>query len=136
MRLISVFAAAAVLAAPAFAESLEPGIYPCRTPAGTETGSSFVVGPDGRYGDSPNALTGTTDISLGEIRFEGAGNDGKIARVISDTRVKIGKRIFCEREAPLPKPEPAAEPEQTSDTPAELERPGAKLIVVKPELRR
>jgi len=136
MRLIPILAAAAILAAPAFADTLEPGIYPCRTPAGTQTGSSFVVGPDGRYGDTPDALTGTTEIRMGELWFEGAGNDGKIARVISDTRIKIGKRIFCEREAPLPATEAADEPDRRADTPADPERPGPKLIVVQPELRR
>ena len=136
MRLVPALAIAVIVTVPAYAESLQPGLYPCRTPAGTQTGSSFVIGPDGRYGDTPDALTGTTDISMGEIRFRGAGNDGKIARVISDTRIKIGKRIFCEREAPLPRPEPAAEPAQPSDTPPQPETPGPKLIVVKPELRR
>lgn len=135
MRLVSLAFTAAAFVAPAFADSLDAGIYKCRTPAGTETGSSFAVDASGRYGDTPEAMTGRLDFELGEVRFDGAGNDGKFARVISDRRVKIGKRIFCNWEKPLPKPVEAA-PAAATETPAEPERPGAKLIVVKPELRR
>lgn len=134
MRLAVLAITAAAFATPALADSLDAGIYTCRTPRGTETGSGFAVDDAGRYGDTPEAMTGRLDFAMGEVRFDGAGNDGKIARVISDRRVKIGKRIFCNWEKPLPKPVEAA-PATAPETPAEPERPGAKLIVVKPELR-
>lgn len=134
MRVIAAICAAGLLITPALAATLEPGIYPCRTPAGTETGSSFVVGSNGRYGDAPDSLTGELSFGGGEVRFEDAGNDGKIGRVISATRVKIGKRIFCNREKPLPAIEAAAEP--VVQTEAASDRPKPKLIVVKPDLRR
>ena len=47
MRLVPALAIAVIVTVPAYAESLQPGLYPCRTPAGTQTGSSFVIGPDG-----------------------------------------------------------------------------------------
>ncbi len=134
MRL-SVVLIAALLIAPAFAETLEPGVYPCRTPAGTVTGSGFVVYDDGSYGDAPGKVTGSTAYQLGEVRFGGGKNDGKRALVISQTRIKLGKRIFCNRETALPQTvAPAAEP--VSEDKAAPAAPGAKLIVVKPDLRR
>lgn len=133
MRFISLLGMTILLTAPALAQTLEPGIYPCRTLRGTETGSSFVIGEGGRYGDNPGTLDGTVDYGMGEVHFDGGGNDGKFARVISDTRVKIGKRVFCNWEEPLPAPAAAPEPEPE---PAAPEPPGAKLIVVKPDQRR
>lgn len=134
MRVISLIGAAVALTFPVLAGGLKPGIYPCRTPAGTETGSSFAVGAAGRYGDAPDALTGSMRFRGSEVLFEGAGNDGKFARVISDTRIKIGKRIFCEWEKPLPaaKPPPPAEPEPAADEP---DAPRPKLIIVDPAQR-
>ncbi|MFT3811151.1 MAG: hypothetical protein QM698_14660 [Micropepsaceae bacterium] len=135
MRAIILVIAASAFAAPAFAESLDAGIYKCRTPGGTETGSSFAVDAAGRYGDTPDAFTGRLDFDMGEVRFDGAGNDGKIARVISDRRVKIGKRIFCNWEKPLPKPAAASAAEAVEE-PQAGDAPRAKLIIVQPELRR
>lgn len=134
MRFVVLAFAATAFTAPAFADSLDAGIYKCRTPAGTETGSSFAVDAAGRYGDTPEAMTGRLDFELGEVRFDGAGNDGKFARVISDRRVKIGKRIFCNWEKPLPKPA-AAPAEETAPEAEAADAPRAKLIIVKPELR-
>lgn len=133
MRLV-ILALAAVFTAPAFADQLDAGLYACRTPGGTQTGSSFAADGAGRYGDAPGAMSGRLDFEVGEVRFEGAGNDGKIGRVISDRRVKIGKRIFCNWEEPLPQPPAAAI--AAPEAAAEPERPGAKLIVVRPDLRR
>lgn len=123
---------AAVLIAPAAAGPLKPGVYPCRTPAGTVTGSGFVIYGNGVYGDAPGAVSGRTRYASGELRFVGGKNDGKFATVISATRLKIGKRIFCTREADLPKPVREPVSEETVAPAA----PGAKLIVVKPGLRR
>ena len=134
MRLVVLVIAAAAFIAPARGQTLDAGLYRCRTPAGTPTGSSFSVDASGRYGDAPEAMTGRLDFEMGEVRFEGAGNDGKIARVVSDRRVKIGKRIFCNWEAPLPRPAEAATVVAPESAPA-IERPAAKLIVVKPDLR-
>lgn len=135
MRAIILLLAASAFAAPALADSLDAGVYKCRTPGGRETGSSFVVDAAGRYGDTPEAMTGRLNFELGEVRFDGAGNDGKFARVISDRRVKIGKRVFCNWEKPLPQPAAAPAEEQAPEAEA-ADAPRAKLVIVQPELRR
>jgi len=130
---VAVFSAAFAMAWSASAE-IRVGKYVCRTPAGHETGSTFQLGANGTYGDAGGNRSGSVVETAGELLFDGGEKDGSRGLIISETRIKVGKRIFCEWEQP--KQEAAPVKNAALGGPAQPERSGAKLIVVKPELRR
>lgn len=134
MSVRSFAAAAVLLTLSAEAADLQSGLYVCRTISGRETASSFELGAYGRYGEPGRPSDGYADVQMGELHFDGGDNDGKRARVINDTRVKIGKHVWCNLEAPVEAAPPA--PELNQDVAPVPDQPGAKLIVVQPELRR
>jgi hypothetical protein len=131
--LIAILATSTLAAASAAQAGVKPGLYECRTPAGTETGATFTLGRGGVYGDADGNVAGQVRQGTGELVFSGGDKNGSHALIISDTRIKVGKRIFCEWQKPKPAAAPAV---QAEAPPPEPERPKAKLIVVKPDLRR
>jgi hypothetical protein len=108
------------------------GTYICRLPSGTQTGRSFQLGADGTYGGIDGAIAGSVTQSGRELRFDGGGKDGNRALVISETRIKVSRQVICTWR----KPRTRSTANAPDEAPATPERAGAKLIVVKPDLRR